>query len=82
MLQDLTTASSRTVGMKQTIKAVEAGRARVVFLARDVDDYVANKVRNICSKLGVSIVMVDSMKELGEACGIQVGAATAAITNE
>lgn len=79
MLQDLKTASARTVGMKQTLKALQTGNVTEVFLARDVDDYIAVKIQEQCSKSGIAVVMVDSMKELGEACGIQVGAATAAI---
>lgn len=79
MLQDLKTASAKTIGIKQTIKAIQADNAREVFLARDVDEYVAVKIKDQCSKFDITIIMVDTMKELGEACGIQVGAATAAI---
>jgi len=79
MLEDLKTASSKTVGTKQTLKAVQAGRAEKVFLARDVDEYVARKIKDTCDTHQVPIVYVDTMKELGKACGIDVGAATAAI---
>ncbi|HOB20359.1 MAG TPA: ribosomal L7Ae/L30e/S12e/Gadd45 family protein [Candidatus Atribacteria bacterium] len=79
MLQKLKTAANKTVGMKQTIKAVQSGSAEVVFLARDVDDHLASRITEACKTAGVEIILVDSMAELGEACGIQVGASTAAI---
>ena len=43
MLEDLRKASNRTVGMKQTLKAVERGEAEKVYLAKDVDDYIFQK---------------------------------------
>ena len=79
MLEDLKKASNRTVGMKQTLKAIERGIVERVFLARDVDNYVYQKMKEQCQSHDVVIIMVDSMNELGEACGITVGAATAAI---
>ena len=77
MLHNLRLQSSKTVGLKQT--AIQSGNARQVFLAYDADEYVANKVKDLCREFNVPIIAVDTMKELGEACGIHVGAATAAI---
>ena len=79
MLEDLSKASNRTVGMKQTLKAIQAGKASKVYLARDVDDFIANKIQEECRTYNVDIIMVDSMELLGKACNIDVGAATAAI---
>jgi large subunit ribosomal protein L7A len=73
---------SKTVGLKQTSKAIQSGSAQQVFLASDADEYVANKVRGLCKEFDVPITAVDTMKELGEACGIHVGAATAAILKQ
>ncbi|NLI60270.1 MAG: 50S ribosomal protein L7Ae-like protein [Clostridiales bacterium] len=82
MLEDLKYASNKAVGMKQTLKAIQQGSVEQVFLARDIDDYISNKIKDQCQNHGVSIIMVDSMKELGEACSITVGAATAAILKD
>lgn len=79
MLEDLTKAENRTVGMKQTLKAIKEDGVGRVFLARDIDDYLSERIRAHCQMHGVHITMVDSMKELGSACGINIGAATAAI---
>lgn len=82
MLEDLKKASNRTVGMKQTLKAIQGEMVERVFLARDIDDYISQKVKDQCQSHGINIIMVDSMNELGEACGIAVGAATAAILKD
>jgi len=82
MLDELKNASARTVGMKQTLKAVGLGKARRVYLAVDVDEYISNKIKKECEKNNVPIFCVNSMKELGQICGIDVGAATAAILKD
>lgn len=82
MLQKLVSAAYKTVGLKQTMKAIKAGNAEVVFLAGDVDNHIAVKIKDQCSKSNVRLEMVDSMKELGNACGIRIGAATAAILKQ
>lgn len=79
MLEDLKNSSNRTVGMKQTLKAIQEGEATQVFLAGDIDDYISQKIKEQCQNHGIDIIMVDSMIELGKTCGITVGAATAAI---
>ncbi len=37
---------------------------------------------NLCKKMGVKVTYVESMNMLGKACGIEVGAAMAAVVNE
>jgi len=81
-IQELTTAKKRAIGMKQTKKAVEKGEAELVFLAKDADDHILNPLQNLCQQKSVKYHMVDTMELLGEACGIQVGAAAAAILGE
>jgi len=73
------TASSRVVGTKQTSRAVESGKAALVFLAEDADEYIKRRIRQLCEDHGIAVESVNTMKELGEMCGIQVGAATAAV---
>jgi len=70
------------VGTKQTTKAVENGTAAKVFVARDADPKLTGKIAALAKKHNVELVYVDSMKQLGKACGIDVGAAMAAIVNE
>lgn len=75
-------AGKLIVGTKQAMKAVEAGSVTEVFIAKDADPRVTSKMVNQCRKMGVTVTYVESMKQLGKACGIDVGAAVAAAVNE
>jgi large subunit ribosomal protein L7A len=79
MLEKLKEIPKKTVGTKETLKAVEKQMASVVFIAQDAEEHVVAELKDLCNKMNVEIVPVPTMKELGNACGIQVGAATAAI---
>ena len=79
MLNKLKDKQRRTVGLKQTMNAINAGKAKVVFLAEDVDEYIKHKVEAQCSEHGLKINYIGTMQELGQVCDIDVGAATAAI---
>lgn len=72
-------AKAITIGTKQTKKAIEQGRASIVIVADDADSKITLSIRSMCEARGIAITHVDSMKELGKACGIEVGAATVAI---
>lgn len=80
-LDDLMQAEKRTVGVKQTEKAVNKGVALKVFVAKDADERVTEKLVELCEEKAVSVVLVETMHELGKACGIHVKAAAAAIIN-
>ncbi|ADL06904.1 L7Ae/L30e/S12e/Gadd45 family ribosomal protein [Thermosediminibacter oceani] len=82
MLNKLKSAPKKTVGTKQTLKAVERDQAAVVFIAQDAEEHVVSGLKELCQQKGVEVVPVATMKELGEACGIDVGAASAAILNQ
>lgn len=70
------------IGTKQTTKAVEQGKAAKVFVAKDADPKLTGKIVSLADKMGVEVAYFETMKQLGKACGIEVGAATAAIVNE
>lgn len=78
-LEHLKQAPQLTIGAKQTAKAVEEGKASEVFIAKDADPRLTSKIVSHCKKTGIPVVYADTMKQLGRACGIDVGAATAAI---
>ena len=70
--------SSKVVGAKQTKRALNGGSAVAVYLADDADPRVTEAVRELCVQCGVPVYDVPSMRELGQVCGIAVGAAVAA----
>lgn len=67
------------VGAKQLRKALHSGRARQVYLAENADPAITEPLASACMQAGVPVAWVRSMSELGRACGIDVGAATAAV---
>jgi large subunit ribosomal protein L7A len=76
---NLKSSSDIIIGLKQTLKAIQSGKAAKVYLATDADDYIKNSVSDACTQKNLEIVYVSTMKELGEACGIDIGASTAAV---
>ncbi|MEK3856731.1 50S ribosomal protein L7ae-like protein [Cytobacillus sp. FSL H8-0458] len=73
-------AKSIIVGTKQTVKALKLGTIDEVVVASDADPRITAKVVSTANEMNVPIVYVDSMKKLGKACGIEVGAAAVAIS--
>ena len=69
------------VGAKQLKKAVKAGRVRYVFLAENADPAVTEPLEELCAANHIQITWVPSMTELGRCCGIEVGAAAAAVVD-
>ena len=68
----------KVVGAKQTRRAIESGAAVRVFLAADADPRVTGPVEALCVERGVPVEKAASLREMGAACGIAVGAAVAA----
>lgn len=75
-------ARSKTVGAKQTVKAIQKGTAETVYVAADADPRVTKDIVRESQDKGVPVETVESMQLLGKACGIAVGAAAAAIIKE
>lgn len=78
MLTELKTGP-RVVGAKQTRRALSDGKAVRVYLAEDADPGVTGPIETLCSQQGTEVIRVPAMRELGQACGIAVGAAVAAL---
>ncbi len=71
--------SNKAIGIKQTLKAVENRTATKVFIAQDADERITGSLRELCLANAIEIVYVDTMKQLGKAVSIEVGASTACI---
>lgn len=79
MLNKLKEAPKKTVGTKQTLLAMDKDQVLAVFVADDAEQHVVSALKALALQKGVDVVCVPTMKELGVACEIQVGAASAAI---
>ena len=77
MLEELK-AGSRVVGAKQTLRALKDGRAKRVYMAKDADPRLLQPLVQEAVRQRVPLIQVDTMRQLGEACGISVGAAIVA----
>lgn len=75
-------AKHLSIGIKQTLKAIEQGLAQEIIVAKDADKKVTSKVIQYGNEKNIKISFVDSMKQLGKASGIDVGAATVAILED
>ena len=75
-------ARKKTVGAKQTLKAIERGQAKAVYVAQNADRHVLEPILQLCASKGIPVIQVDSMQALGKACGIEVGCAAAAILGD
>ncbi|MEH7108912.1 MULTISPECIES: 50S ribosomal protein L7ae-like protein [Bacillaceae] len=73
-------ANNVIIGTKKTVKALKEGIVLELIVASDADPKIINQAVTDAERLNIPIQYVDSMKKLGKACGIEVGAAAVAIT--
>lgn len=74
MLKELY-SGKKVSGAKQSRRALLEGTAQTVYLARDADPALTGPLRALCLERNVPVMDQWSMRELGQAAGIQVGAA-------
>ena len=71
--------SEKVIGTRRLVRAVLAGEISEVYLAADADLFIIRQVKEACNSMNVRIVEAESMKKLGEACGVEVKTASAGI---
>jgi len=79
MLNELGNAA-KVVGVKQVRRALAGGQAKRLYLARDADPQITGPLERQGREQGIEVAWAETMKALGRACGIAVGAAVAATT--
>ena len=72
----------KVVGVKQVKRAISNSKAEVVFIALDADKNVTDEIVKLSKEKEVHIQYVEKMQDLGEACGIDINAAVAALVNK
>lgn len=73
---------SKVVGTRRLLRAVQAGEIAEAYIARDADLFIIRQVKQACSENGVRLVEVDTMKALGQACGVEVKTASAGLKKD
>ena len=81
MLEGLA-AKDKVTGLKQTRRALNAGRAKLVYLACDADPWLTEPLRALCEQMNVTVENGGTMEALGRAAGISVGTVAVALLAE
>ena len=68
---------SKVVGTRRLLRAIRSGEIAEAYIAQDA--YIVRQVRQACNEAGVRMVEVPTMKELGQACGVEVKTASAGL---
>ena len=71
--------AKKVVGLKQSKRALKEGTALKAYLAKDADGDIAGLFEEACAQSGVELLSAESMSALGDACGLDVGAAVAVL---
>jgi large subunit ribosomal protein L7A len=72
----------KVVGIKQSIKVMKNNEAKSVYVAKDADSRLVDPVVKLAQEISLEINYVNTMKDLGKLCGIDVGAATAVLLKD
>lgn len=71
--------AKKTIGAKQTLKAIQRGEVEMVFVASDCDERIALPILELCLELVIPVSRELTMKELGEQAHIKVGSAAVGV---
>lgn len=74
------TECPKVVGVKQTLKMMSNDiNCKFVYIAKNAEKKVVQPVIDLAESKSFEIVYIDTMKELGKICDIDVGAAAALV---
>jgi len=69
-------------GTNETTKAVERGNAELVYVAEDVQpEEVVMHLPDLAAEKGIPYLFAASQEDIGQAAGLEVGSAAAAIVD-
>lgn len=79
MYEELASAKRRVIGTKQALRALEQGEVKAIYVAADAEERIVRDLKVLARAKNVPVFTVGTMAELGRVCGIDVGAASAAV---
>ena len=82
ILDEVSKASRKVVGQKQTLRVLKNGEAKKVIVAENAENKDKEPVLQACLSKGIKVYTAEDMAALGKACGIKVGASVVAILEE
>jgi len=69
----------RVVGTKQTLRVLENGTAKVLYVAKNAQKQVTIRAIELAESRNIPVVYIETMEELAQACDVEVKTATAAL---
>ena len=69
----------KVIGIKQCTKFLKNDCGSVLYVAKDVDEKLIASLIDLANKKNVEIKFVETMKELGKLCGIEVKSSAALV---
>lgn len=71
--------TNHVTGLKQSKKAIEAGKAEIAYLAQDSDPRIYESFLAFCKEHDLEVIEIPTMKELAKGCRVDVPTAAACI---
>lgn len=70
---------NKVIGTKQVKKAIMKSQTKKAFFAKDAEPHITSPLKQLCVQNNIEFEDNFTMKELGEACGIDIGSAAVAL---
>lgn len=70
------------IGFKEVLKAISGGCAETVYIAENSSEDMLSRLREALSGAECEVIYMQSTKELGAYCKIDVGASCAAVMKD
>lgn len=67
----------KVIGLKQTMKFIKNSQGKCLYVAKDAYGKLTEPVIKLAKERSLEVEYIDTMKELGMLCGIDVGASVA-----
>lgn len=67
----------KVIGIKQCSKFINNGEGHILYIAKDVDEKLIAPLIVLAADKKIKVEYVDTMKELGKLCGIEVKSSAA-----
>ena len=76
---DLSRPDKKVAGLKQVQKFARLGLLDRVYIAKDADEDVTQKLLGVCAKFAIPYDITHTMHQIGNACSIEVGSSCAGV---
>ena len=69
----------KAIGLKQSRRALREGRVREAYVAGDAEERITGPFAQACRSENIPVTEIPTMRELGAAAGIEIGAAVVTV---